>query len=500
MKNAFNQAGKEKLLSQILNPRNKNNQNKQYTAKPIATKLKNNYATHEIKMPTHIKQKQILGPKSNSNANNQIAPTTNQPGSLKQYLSNSKKTSPMNKVSLQFNSQAKNKKSIGIVSLMSSLNTPKSTHCETPKPKTQPNVQNPIVVIQDEVKKETTNNDNNKGEFIKELMAMVMCLKDNKMNDKDNNTIRNKGNNNTIKKEVTNVESNEQLIQLQKKIDAIEYNTLILSQTMLPSKDKNMALIDSTIRAETYHLYFDFMYKLLTKIKSLLTFTKGANSKAKLSNLLKETNGIKKENSICDIEDSQLNEKSSIIIPSGKAELLKDNNNNNSNQNESLFISSIHSEFYQKLMEDSFQYINSNIIFEDNFDESSIKLQQEQSKITSNNKLNQIYSKIIFCPNNIANACKKIYSTERNSNKKETIKQAYNVFDLTPIELYPENSIESNDNDENYLEQTANKIHCIQAINSTKPKCSFTEIKKPSSIYPLAKDINLKKQNNCIIF
>lgn len=492
MKNVFNKDEKDKPLSRITNLRKKTFQNKQYTSKLNSSKIKHNYATQEIKMGIQLKQKQILLPKKLPNSNNQLTSTLKHQNSLKQYLTDSKKTSPMNKVSFQFNTQLKNKKSVGIVSLMSSLNTPKSTHCDTPKAKTLPNVQNTITITLDEAKKEITNDDNTKNEFIKDLLTMVMCFGDTKMNNEDNN--RNNFDNIDKKKESTNIEINDQLIHLQKKINAIEYNTLMLSQTMLPSKDKNNALIDSTIRTETYQVYFDFMFKLLTEIKSLLTITKVSNTQFRISELLKESSTTKKENSICDIEESQLNEKNDIIVPTGKG-----NHQKNVKQDTSLFISSIHSDFYQKLIENSFQLNNSKIIIDDNCNKSPIKLQKELSKITSNQRLNQIYSKIISYPNHIPSAFRKTKTNER-SDKKTKSRQTTNIMcDITPVQLYPQNSFVENDNAENYIEQSDNRINCIQAIKPTKPISVFNEAKKTSVIQSQAIDIEIRRKNNCII-
>ena len=137
-------------------------------------------------------------------------------------------------------------------------------------------------------------------------------------------------------------ESLSRIKELEMKINSIVINgNLIQSSENLDLQ--TITNCESDARKTIYKTYFDFFFQILNEIQVLAT--KELKNSTLILNKIDEVNSVTKITSTANIEDSQLEEKSNMIIPYGGEEI----NGNNSFSN---FISSIGSEFYMKLMGD----------------------------------------------------------------------------------------------------------------------------------------------------
>lgn len=225
-------------------------------------------------------------------------------------------------VKSQFNSQKSKKIYIENKNLRNS-NTPKST-------RSSENSKNNI----DEIKQKPIENNPsilNNDIFLQKILTLFVSLKPN--GEKDN------------KNELLSLESNNEakLRELTEKIKLISIpnsNSLLTALSSINS--------DSQQRKEIYKIYFDFIFSILEDIKHL-----ASEKVTEHLNQIEEVNSTAKLTNTCNIEESQLEEKSNMIIPIGNINI--NTNIDNVANSFTQLISSISSDYYQKIIYEDYE-------------------------------------------------------------------------------------------------------------------------------------------------
>ena len=191
---------------------------------------------------------------------------------------------------------------------------------------------------------------------------------------------------------------------------------------------------------EIYKTYFDFIFKILNEIKILAT---AEINQSLILKQIDEVNSNTKLTNTCNIEDSQLEEKSHMIVPEGNVDLNE--NITNVNNSFSEFISSINSDFYQKIIYDDYE----NHIYSNN---NSFEI----------SKSNSTYKKV--SPNNI-NSTRRMNIKMKGGNENMKVNQ----LDVTPVQFAPrkqsfmssDKTIKMNDTDDSeiYAQKGNEKIN-----------------------------------------
>lgn len=290
-----------------------------------------------------------------------------------------------------------------------SNNTPKSTNCsETTKIQQQVK---PITLkegntnklINDEVG--ILSND----VFLKKILSMFVSLKPNSEVNSNEEIIKD-----------FYLDSQSKLKDLELKVNSIVINNTI-NQNM-HGKSLSEIFLGSKTRIEIYKTYFDFIFKVLGEIKQLAT--KEINHSLILKQI-DEVNSNTKLTNTCNIEDSQLEEKSHMIVPEGNIDL---NNNNPGNNNSfSQFISSINSDFYQKIIYNDYENnLYGNNSFEISKSNSTYKKISAPSIKNNNKRMNLKLNKKNPYENNKVNALDitPVQFGQRKQSNDKTIKMS----------------------------------------------------------------------------
>lgn len=263
--------------------------------------------------------------------------------------------------------------------------------------------------------------------FLKKILSMFVSLKPN-------------GEMNTEEKLIKDFYSDSQakLKELDIKIKSIVINNTIANN--VHHRKLSEIFVGSQTRMEIYKTYFDFIFKILNEIKILAT------TEINQSLILKqidEVNSNTKLTNTCNIEDSQLEEKSHMIVPVGNVDLNE--NITNVNNSFSEFISSINSDFYQKIIYDDYE----NHIYSNN---NSFEI----------SKSNSTYKKV--SPNNI-NSTRRMNIKMKGGNENMKVNQ----LDVTPVQFAPrkqsfmssDKTIKMNDTDDSeiYAQKGNEKIN-----------------------------------------
>lgn len=232
--------------------------------------------------------------------------------------------------------------------------------------------------------------------FLKKILSMFVSLKPN-------------GEMNTEEKLIKEFYSDSQakLKDLDLKIKSIVINNTIANK--VHHRKLSEIFVGSQTRMEIYKTYFDFIFTILNEIKILAT------TEINQSLILKqidEVNSNTKLTNTCNIEDSQLEEKSHMIVPVGNVDLNE--NITNVNNSFSEFISSINSDFYQKIIYDD----DENHIYSNNNNSFEIS------------KSNSTYKKVL--PSNI-NSTRRMNIKMKRGNENNKVNQ----LDVTPVQFAP---------------------------------------------------------------
>lgn len=267
-------------------------------------------------------------------------------------------------VKSKFNSQ-KNKTIYLENKKLRNSNTPKST-------RSSDNSKNNI----DENKQNSVENNNpsilNNDVFLQKILTLFVSLKSNGEN--GNKT-------SLLSLERTNEEKLRELIEKIKLISIPNTNSQL---TTLSSLD-----YDSQQRKEIYKIYFDFIFNILEDIKHL-----ASEKVTEHLNQIEEVNSAKLTNT-CNIEESQLEEKSNMIIPMGNINI---NNIDNVANSFTQLISSISSDYYQKIIYEDYEnniFGNSNNL--NPFEISNqIRIENEKSNLLDSTPVQFIQRKKTF--------------------------------------------------------------------------------------------------------
>lgn len=221
-------------------------------------------------------------------------------------------------------------------------------------------------------------------------------------------------------------------------------------------------------RQETYKKYFDFLFNTLGDIKMLCNKRIITTIKLNEDILDDDYNGNAGNIIQCDINDSQLKEKSHIIEPVG-----------NPIQNiQSMLISSIYSDFYQEIIHNkSLKQLNSNQI-EKNISLSSVV--KENMALSNNSKDNQEYLHNKKSRRN-DNTPKMLLTQQKN------ITIDINISNESTIKMIEEDNTENM----NYYNNMSPMIKLPLSIK-TKPEHKHTKSIQNTNIHSL-------KKGNCII-
>ena len=301
------------------------------------------------------------------------------------------------------------------------------------------NINNNNAVIIPSCNTNNNTNDNNNNNiyshsnemFLQKILEMFISLKPNISN-----------NNEDILTELFQ-ESQTKFKELENKINSIIITNSINHKQIQTQQDYiNEIYLNSQTRIEIYKTYFEFIYNILNEIKYITT--REINHDLILKQIDEVNSNTKsKLTNTCNVNESICEEKTNLILPMGGNIFL---NNKQIVENElSEFISSIHSEFYQKL------------IFDD---------EKKKTKIyncNNNNNVNHLddtplqYSKKNFFP-------KKKNSQKSCDSNDQTIKMSEDDYSSTIIR--DDDSIkESIDNNNNKCIRKVNEIHPNQIIN-----------------------------------
>ena len=276
-----------------------------------------------------------------------------------------------------------------------SNNTPKSTNCsETTKIQQQVK---PLPVKESNANKLINDKVGilSNDVFLKKILSMFVSLKPNSEVNSNEEIIKD-----------FYLDSQSKLKDLELKVNSIVINNTITHN--MPGKHLSEIFIGSKTRIEIYKTYFDFIFNVLGEIKQLAT--KEINHSLILKQI-DEVNSNTKLTNTCNIEDSQLEEKSHMIVPEGNIDL--NNNIPVTNNSFSQFISSINSDFYQKIIYDDY---DNNLYGNNSFEIS---------------KSNSTYKKI---------PAPSINNNSKRMNMKLNKKNPYennkvNALDITPIQF-----------------------------------------------------------------
>jgi hypothetical protein len=243
------------------------------------------------------------------------------------------------------------------------------------------------------------------------------------------------------------IESQNKFKELETKINNIIITNSINHKQIQTQQDHiNEIYLNSQTRIEIYKTYFDFIYNILNEIKYITT--REINHDLILKQIDEVNSNTKsKLTNTCNVNESICEEKTNLILPMGGNIFI---NNKQIVENElSEFISSIHSEFYQKL------------IFDD---------EKKKTKIYNNNNNN---NNICNCNNHLDDtplqySKKNFFPKKKNSQKScdsndQTIKMSEDDYSSTIIR--DDDSIKESVTDNNKCIRKVNEIHPNQIIN-----------------------------------
>ena len=269
-------------------------------------------------------------------------------------------------VKSQFNSQ-KNKKIYLDNKNLRNSNTPKST-------RSSENSKNNI----DEIKQKPIDNNPsilNNDIFLQKILTLFVALKPNGENGNKNELLSLESNNEAKLRELT------QKIKL---FSIPNSNSLLTALSSINS--------DSQQRKEIYKIYFDFIFSILEDIKHL-----ASEKVTEHLNQIEEVNSTAKLTNTCNIEESQLEEKSNMIIPIGNINI--NTNIDNVANSFTQLISSISSDYYQKIIYEDYE----NNIFGNNANNlnsfeisNQIQIEKEKSNLLDNTPIQFIQRKKTF--------------------------------------------------------------------------------------------------------
>ena len=324
--------------------------------------------------------------------------------------------------------------------------------------------------------------------FLQKILEMFISLKPNISN-----------NNEDILSELFR-ESQSKFKELENKINSIIITNSINHKHIQTQQDYiNEIYLNSQTRIEIYKTYFEFIYNILNEIKYITT--REINHDLILKQIDEVNSNTKsKLTNTCNVNESVCEEKTNLILPMGNIFL---NNKQVADNELSEFISSIHSEFYQKLI----------------FDDEK-KKPKANAGSNNNNNINHLddtplqYSKKNFFP-------KKKNSQKSCDSNDQTIKMSEDDYSSTIIKDDDsiKESIVDNNNNNNKCTRKVNEIHPNQIINQVNINQNRKQFMKYSNnnnnnngCYnysqvgrnvkpPLQKGkTNDNNENNCIVF
>lgn len=299
------------------------------------------------------------------------------------------------------------------------------------------------------------------------------------------------------------IESQIKFKELETKINNIIITNSINHKQIQTHQDHiNEIYLNSQTRIEIYKTYFDFIYNILNEIKYITT--REINHDLILKQIDEVNSNTKsKLTNTCNVNESICEEKTNLILPMGGNIFM---NNKQIVENElSEFISSIHSEFYQKL------------IFDDEKKKTKIYNNNNNNICNCNNHLDDTplqYSKKNFFP-------KKKNSQKSCDSNDQTIKMSEDDYSSTIIR--DDDSIKESVTDNNKCIRKVNEIHPNQIINQVNINnqnrkqlmkyCNNNNTNTHTNTYnqvgrnikpPLQKgktnDNNNNNENNCNVF
>ena len=396
----------------------------------------NNYV-----MKTHTTEEDDNSPiKGNNNYNNNVLPMTQTFTEITQDNNNNNNNNVMLRSS---NNNITTPKTSRITSKEHGLSTNLGSITQT---KSTPNlvnhtfninINNNNAVIIPSTNTNTTNNiySHSNEIFLQKILEMFISLKPNIST-----------NNEDILTELF-IESQNKFKELETKINNIIITNSINHKQIQTHQDHiNEIYLNSQTRIEIYKTYFDFIYNILNEIKYITT--REINHDLILKQIDEVNSNTKsKLTNTCNVNESICEEKTNLILPMGGNIFM---NNKQIVENElSEFISSIHSEFYQKL------------IFDDEKKKTKIYNNCNNNNIGNcNNHLDDTplqYSKKNFFP-------KKKNSQKSCDSNDQTIKMSEDDYSSTIIrddDSIKESVVDNN----NKCIRKINEIHPNQIIN-----------------------------------
>ena len=272
--------------------------------------------------------------------------------------------------------------------------------------------------------------------FLQKILEMFISLKPNISS-----------NNEDILRELF-IESQTKFKELETKINSIIITNSINHKQIQTHQDHiNEIYLNSQTRIEIYKTYFDFIYNILNEIKYITT--REINHDLILKQIDEVNSNTKsKLTNTCNVNESICEEKTNLILPMGGNIFM---NNKQIVENElSEFISSIHSEFYQKL------------IFDD---------EKKKKKIYNNNNIGNANNHLDDTP--LQYSKKNFFPKKKNSQKScdsndQTIKMSEDDYSSTIIrddDSIKESVVDNNNNGNNKCIRKVNEIHPNQIIN-----------------------------------